>query len=153
MPDPKETGISEITGKMVVIRHANDGDMVYIKENLKKYGFDSDDLARSQFVVAAEDDEIIGFGSLRRTGSVYDIGCIAVVEQKRRRGIATWIIKHLIEFAPVDTVYAVSDLVDYMKKLGFKETEKRPQELVHDLDVACNIRGKRATRLMAYEKK
>lgn len=153
MPNPKETGISEITGKTVVIRHATESDMVFITENLHRYGFDADDLSQSQFVVAAENGEIIGFGRLRQTGNVYDVGCVAVVEHRRRRGIGTWIVRHLIDSAPVNTVYSVSDMVEYLNKLGFKGATKRPQELIRVLDEACNIKGKPATRLMAYEKK
>jgi hypothetical protein len=62
----KETGISAMTGKSVVIRHATESDMVFIEESLKKDGIAVIDLQAFQFVVAAENSDIIGFGGLRR---------------------------------------------------------------------------------------
>jgi len=152
MPNPKLTGISSITGKIVTIRHATESDMVFIEENLKKYHFDADDLDPSQFVVAAENGDIIGFGRLRKTGDVYDIGCVAVIEQQRRRGIGASIVRHLIEYAPVRTVYVVTDFVDYFKRLGFTQARNRPKELLQTLDIACDVKGKPATLLMSHDK-
>ncbi len=153
MPNPKLTGISSITGKTVTIRHAAEADMVFVKENLKKYHLDEDDLDASQFVVAAENGDIIGFGRLRKTGDVYDIGCVVVVEQRQRRGIGASIVRHLMEYAPVRTVYVVTDVVDYFTKLGFTEAKKKPKDLMRRLEMACGVKGKPATLLMSYENK
>ncbi len=153
MPNPKLTGISSITGKIVTIRHATESDMVSIEKKLKKYHLDADDLDASQFVVAAENGDIIGFGRLRKTGDVYDIGCVVVIEQQRRRGIGASIVRHLMEYAPVKTVYVVTDLVDYFTRLGFAEAKKKPKELMRRLKIACSVKGKSASLLMAYGKK
>lgn len=148
----KETGISAITGKSVMIRHATGSDMVFIEESLKEHGIAVVDLQAFQFVVAAENSDIIGFGGLRRTGDVCDIACAIVVEKRRNRGIGAAIVGHLIEYAPVDRVFVATDLVDYFKELGFAETNRRPGELGCVLDVECAPRGKRGPVLMVYEK-
>jgi N-acetylglutamate synthase-like GNAT family acetyltransferase len=148
----KETGISAITGKTVVVRHANDSDMVFIEENLKKNGLVIADLRAFQFVVAAEESDIIGFGGLRQKGDVCDIACVVVVEKQRKKGIGASIVKHLIEYAPVDRVYVSTDLVDYFKQIGFAETNRTPRELGCILDVECGAQGKRSPVLMVYEK-
>jgi N-acetylglutamate synthase-like GNAT family acetyltransferase len=153
MPNPKLTGISSITGKIVTIRHATESDMVFVKENLKKYHLDADDLDPSQFVVAAENNDIIGFGRLRKTGDIYDIGCVVVVEQRQRRGIGASIVRHLLEYAPVSAVYVVTDLADYFTRLGFTAAKKKPAELMRRLEIACSVKGKPATLLMSYDKK
>ncbi len=153
MPNPKLTGISSITGKTVTIRHATESDMVFVEENLKKYRLDEDDLDASQFVVAAENGDIIGFGGLRKTVDIYDIGCVVVIEQGRRRGIGASIIRHLLEYAPVKTVYVVTDLVNYFKRLGFTEAKTKPKELMRHLEIACGVKGRPATLLMSYDKK
>ncbi len=148
----KETGISAIRGKTVVIRHATDADMVFIEENAKKNGLNIIDPKMFQFVVAAENGDIIGFGGLRQAGDVCDIACVIVVEKRRNRGIGEAIVNHLIEYAPVDRVYVATDLVEYFKQLGFAETDRTPRELGCVLDGECGGRGKQGPVLMVYEK-
>ena len=149
---PKMTGISAITGKSVVIRHATESDMVFIEESLKKDGIAIIDLQAFQFVVAAENSDIIGFGGLRRKGDVCDIACAVVVEKRRNRGIGAAIVNHLIEYAPVDRVFVTTDFVEYFKELGFAETNRGPGELGCVLDVEYAAHGKRNLVLMVYEK-
>ncbi len=149
---PKQTGISPITGKTVVIRHATGADMVFIEENAKKYGLNIVEFEAFRFVVAAENDEIIGFGGLRQTGDACDIACVFVVEKRRGGNIGAAIARHLVKYAPVDRVYVTTDLVDYFKQLGFAETNLTPREMGCVLDGACGTPGKRPPVLMVYEK-
>jgi len=149
---PKVTGISDITGKIVKVRHATEADMGFIIENLEKYHLDTEALHYSEFVVATENGNLIGFGRLKKTGDAYEIGCVVVVEEKRRRGIGSLIVKHLLEYAPLDKVYVITDMVDYFKRLGFVETREGTETLMEALDRACRITGKHATVLMVYQK-
>lgn len=149
---PKFTGISEITGKTIKVRHAAETDMVFIENQLKKNNMDTENLDYREFVVAAENGDIIGFGRLRKTGEFYQIGCVVVVEDKRRRGIGSLIVKHLIDFSPVSIVYIPTDLVDYFKKLGFVEMKEGSKELLDALDEACKVKGKPPSAIMVYEK-
>ena len=149
---PKETGMSEITGKTTKIRHASHGDMAFIQEELRKNNIDSENLDPQEFVVATENGTIAGFGRLRRAGEVYQIGCIVVVEDKRRRGVGSLIVKHLLDFTPVSLVYIVTDLVDYFEKLGFVEMREGSKELLDALDEACKVKGKPHTVVMVYER-
>ena len=50
-------------------------------------------------------------------------------------------------------IYALTDIADYFKKLGFVELKEGSKELYDELDRACGIPGSRDTRLMLYEKK
>ncbi len=149
---PKATGISELTGKIARVRHATEADMPFIEETMKKYHFDAENLTYSDFVVATENGKIVGFGSLKKTGGIYEVGCVVVVEEKRSRGIGQLIAKHLVDFAPVDRVYAMTDRVDYFKKLGFVEIRHRPKEYMEALDLFCKPGEKTKKVLMAREK-
>ena len=149
---PKENGMSEITGKTMRIRDATEGDMAFIQEELRKNNIDSENLDPHEFVVATENGHITGFGRLRRAGELYQIGCVVVVEDKRRRGVGSLLIKHLLDFTPVSLVYIVTDLVDYFEKLGFVEMKEGSKELLDALDEACKVRGKPHTVLMVYER-
>jgi N-acetylglutamate synthase-like GNAT family acetyltransferase len=149
---PKGTGISDITGKIVKIRHATEADMGFIVEYLEKHRLDAENLRYDQFVVAMENGNPIGFGRLKKTGEAYEIGCVMVIDEKKNEGVDSLIIKHLIDFSPVKMVYVISDLVDYFKKLGFVESKEGSKELMNSLDKACRISGKQNTVLLAYKK-
>ena len=149
---PKGTGISDITGKIVKIRHATEADMGFIIEYLEKHRLDTENLHYNQFVVAMENGNPIGFGRLKKTGEAYEIGCIMVIDERRDQGVDFLIIKHLIDFSPIKMVYVISDLIDYFKQLGFIETKEGSKELMISLDKACRISGKQNTVLMVYRK-
>jgi N-acetylglutamate synthase-like GNAT family acetyltransferase len=149
---PRVTGMSDITGETVKIRHAIEADMAFIEEELGKSGIDAETLDYGEFVVATEEGNIVGFGRLRKTGKFYQIGCVAVVEERRSRGIGALIVKHLLDFAQVDMVYVLTDLVDYFKKMGFVEMKEGSKELFDALDEECKVRGKPNTVIMVHEK-
>ena len=147
---PKTTGISDITGKIVRIRHANEADMVFIEEKMKQYKLDTENLHYSEFVIATENGDIVGFGRLKKTEDIYEIGCVVVFEGRRGRGIGPLIVKHLIDYSPVKKVYTVTDKTDYFKGLGFVEIREGAKGL-EALDKACRIKGGN-TVLMSYKK-
>jgi N-acetylglutamate synthase-like GNAT family acetyltransferase len=149
---PKGTGISGITGKIVKVRHATEADMGFIVEYSKRYGLDEENLSYNQFVVAMENGFPVGFGRLKKTGEAYEIGCVVVMDEKKYQGVDSLIINHLIDFSPVKTVYVISDLVDYFKKLGFTEAKAESTELINSLDKACRMGGKENAVLMVYKK-
>ena len=148
----RTTGISEITGRTVKIRHAAEADMAFIEEQLKRHNIDTEKLDYGEFVVAHENGEIVGFGRLRKIGGSYQIGCVVVVEDRRHRGVGSLIVKHLLDFSSVNLVYVVTDLVDYFKGLGFEVMKEGSKELLDALDEACKLKGKPNTVLMVYEK-
>ncbi len=148
----KLTGIPDTAAKALNVRHATEADMGFIKRELKKNNIDTENLDHNEFVVATEGGTIAGFGRLRKTGTFYQIGCVAVVEQKRSRGIGALIVKHLLDLAHVDMVYVLTDLVDYFRKLGFEEMKEGSKELFDALDEECKLKGKPNTVIMTYGK-
>jgi N-acetylglutamate synthase-like GNAT family acetyltransferase len=122
MSDPRKTGMSSITGKTVVIRHATETDRVRVEEYFKAHG-NADDLGKADVVVAAEEGRIIGFGILKKE---QDAGCVSVFEDSRRKGIGSAIVKHLMEYEPLKKVYATRN-VSYFTRYGFvRKTGQRP---------------------------
>ena len=148
---PKITGISDITGKLVKVRHATEADMGFIEEKLKKHNFDTRNLDYREFTVATENANLIGFGRLKKTDTLYEVGCIIVVEEREHKGIGQMILEHLLEYAPVDKVYVMTDLVDYFRKLGFTEI-KKTKESGDIFNVLCDT-GKTGKKvLMSYDR-
>ncbi|HXY55366.1 MAG TPA: GNAT family N-acetyltransferase [Nitrospirota bacterium] len=153
MPNPRVTGISIITGKTVYIRHATESDLVDVWSYLKRSRREERDLAKSDVVVAAEEDRIIGFGILEKTPDG-NAGCATIVEDGRRRGIGASIVRHLIEYAPLRTVYTEAGMHRYFTSLGFTRTKTAQRK---NAEIAaeniCRWQGKRALSLAAYEKR
>jgi N-acetylglutamate synthase-like GNAT family acetyltransferase len=118
MPDPRITGVSSISGKIVTIRHATTADVVVVEEYLKRHHADSE-LDNAELVVAAEDRRIIGFGILKKKN---EEGCVSLFEDSRRKGIGSTIVKHLMEFAPVKKVYAAR-YASYFTRSGMERGE------------------------------
>ena len=116
MGDPRKTGISGITGKMVIIRHATERDRVLVEQYLlSKEG--NAGIEESEVVVATEQERIIGFGILKKSDGA---GCVSLFEDSRRKGIATAITNHLVQFAQTEKLY-VSRIVSYFTMMGFRE--------------------------------
>lgn len=133
---PKLTGMSDITGKLVKIRHAGDADMVFIERKLRERHLDTGDIEKGQFVVASEDDEIIGFGRHKALEGKGEISCVLVFDDRKRKGVTELILKHLLEYSPAATLYAVTDQKDCFARMGFKE---HPEDALEDLDIACRV--------------
>jgi N-acetylglutamate synthase-like GNAT family acetyltransferase len=121
MTDPRKTGVSSITGKMVTIRHATSSDLVNVEEYLRMHHADPG-LGSAEVVVATEDRRIIGFGILKKDN---DAGCISLFEDSRRKGIGSSIVKHLVEYTPLKKVYA-SRYASYFTHAGFTRASKGP---------------------------
>ncbi|HTR44292.1 MAG TPA: GNAT family N-acetyltransferase [Thermodesulfovibrionales bacterium] len=149
MKEPQDTTSPEGALK---VRPAQESDLAFIREELVRNNIDAENLDHREFLVAAEDGGIAGFGRLRRTGQFYQIGCIAVVEEKRGRGVGSLLIKHLIENTPVKLVYIVTDLVEYFQRMGFVEMKESSKEFLDALDEACKVKGKPNTVVMVFER-
>jgi len=94
-------GISGITGKIVMVRHATDRDRAIVEQYL---GQDKSDehIDGADIAVALENDRIIGFGILKKERGA---GCVSLFEDSRRKGIGSTIAKHLVRYAGLEKVY------------------------------------------------
>jgi len=84
----------------VTIRLASPDDMPFITECIDRFKLDDEDLDFRQFIVAADGNEIVGFGRIRPHKEVYELGCVGVIESRRNQGIGRMIIEHLINVFP-----------------------------------------------------
>jgi len=153
MKNPRLTGISSITGKTVYIRHATESDVATVREYLKRHNHNTDgpDLMRSDVVVAAEEDRIIGFGILEKSDDT-DAGCVTIAENNKRRGIGASIARHLMEYSPMKTIYVTGDEPGYFTDLGFTKSRVAPRKLAHAAGRSCRRKAS-SLPLAAYEKR
>lgn len=93
---------------------------------------DDRDLHSHQFLVAKENDELIGFGRIRRHHGCDEFCSLGVLESKRFKGIAKELIQARIKIA-TQSIYLVCIIPDYFESLGFKIVEDYPPEMADKL--------------------
>lgn len=147
MLDPRKTGISGITGKLVSIRHATERDRVLVEEYLR-LNHDDSSVGSADLVVAVEDDRIIGFGILKQGDGA---GCLSVFEDSRRKGIGTSIVKHLAEFAPLKRIYAAR-YASYFTHAGASRLRKVRASRTRENGSPCRMPLMERLSLPAYQK-
>jgi N-acetylglutamate synthase-like GNAT family acetyltransferase len=152
MPNPRFTGISRITGNTVYIRHANEWDVVSIQDHLKRHGQEECDLRQPDVVVAAEGDRLIGFAILEKSRES-DADCVTVTDNTRRRGIGAPIVRHLMDYAQVKTVYSSVGMSRYFTRLGFTRAKTTQRKRAGSAAYSCRWQGKRGRSLAEYEKR
>jgi N-acetylglutamate synthase-like GNAT family acetyltransferase len=110
------------------------------------------DLTQSDVVVAAEEDRLIGFAILEK-GRESDADCVTVIEDTRRRGIGAPIVRHLMEYSQVRTVYSAAGMPRYFTRLGFTRAKKTQRKHAGAAAHICRWQGKGDLSLAAYEKR
>jgi N-acetylglutamate synthase-like GNAT family acetyltransferase len=122
--------------------------MPFITECIDRFKLDDEDLDFRQFVVAADGNEIVGFGRIRPHKEVYELGCVGVVESSRNQGIGRMIVEHLINVFPSDDVYITTDFIRYFERLGFKQIKHGPEELIEKLKRVCRSKCREGAVVM-----
>jgi len=136
----------------IVLRAASFADMPFLREHIEKFLLDDEDLDYRQFIVAAEGDEIVGFGRIRPHKKVYELGGVGVIESRRDQGIGRMIVEHLISIFPTDDVYFTTDIPEYFEKLGFRKIEPTPRELTEKIERICKTRCRKEAVAMLYKR-
>lgn len=124
----------------IFMRLAESKDMPFIKEKVKDFRLDDEDIDCRQFIVAVEGDEIVGFGRIRPHNELYELGCVGVVEDRRNQGIGKMIVEHLINIFPAYDVYINTDLTEYFEGLGFRKIDDGHGELVEKTKKGLQIK-------------
>ncbi len=85
-----------------------------------------------QFLVAKENDELVGFGRIRRHNGCDEFCSLGVLESQRFKGIAKDLILARIKIA-TQPIYLVCIIPDYFESLGFEIVNDYPPEMVDKL--------------------
>ena len=125
------TGHNDITDGQnpLCIRNATEADLPFIQETVARLRLDGEDLRAEQFIVAEEGGRTVAFGRIKPYRRTYELGCVAVVEDRRSRGIGELVVRELIRRFPQRRVYVTTDVPEYFERLGFVRTKALPREL------------------------
>jgi N-acetylglutamate synthase-like GNAT family acetyltransferase len=119
--------------KSVYINEATENDFEIIKTYIQKFELDNRDMQQQQFVVAKENDCLIGFGRIRKHNGCDEFCSLGVIESKRFNGVAKELIKARIKLA-TQPIYLVCIIPEFFETLGFSVVTEYPFEIQDKLD-------------------
>ena len=115
---------------------ATDSDMPVIEQVAKKFDLDCEHMSGSQFIVVKREKNIIGIGRLRdypeQTGWS-EIATVAVIEEERKRGVGSMIVRKLIDKAPSE-IFVTCVIPDFFTRFGFQKVKQYPSVLEKKVD-------------------
>ena len=117
----------------MVISAASDKDMSEIERMAKKFYLDVQEMSWEQFIVAKNDNEIIGFGRLRNYPECSEVATIGVLVEERKKGAGTAVVNELIRIGPKE-IFVTCVIPSFFSKLGFHIVKKYPPVLQKKVD-------------------
>lgn len=114
------------------IEQATESDFEKIRTYIEKFELDNRDLQRQQFLVAKENDQLLGFGRIRKHKGCDEFCSLGVLEEKRFNGIASELVRVRIRIA-TQPIYLVCIIPGFFEKLGFSIVQEYPSEIADKL--------------------
>ena len=110
------------------IRKPSENDFITITRLTDLFKLDNRRLSRQQFLVAADRNEILGFGRITEYKAYSELCSLAVIESQRNKSIGTQLVHELIKKAS-GPLYLVCIIPEFFKALGFTVVHQYPPEL------------------------
>lgn len=116
------------------IRSAVQADLPFIQGMVARLRLDNEDPRPEQFIVVEEGGRMVAFGRIKPYRRTFELGCVAVVEDRGGQGIGELVVRELIRRFPQRRVYVTTDIPEYFERLGFVRTTALPRELSEKID-------------------
>ena len=114
--------------------------MPFIEKLAQSFDLDCEDMAYDQFITAKSDDNIIGFGRLRKyyegtENKPYctELATVGVIPEARKNGIGSMIVKELILNSSPGT-FVTCVIPGFFNKFGFQPVKEYPRVLQKKVD-------------------
>jgi N-acetylglutamate synthase-like GNAT family acetyltransferase len=111
------------------IRNATEADLPFVQETVARLHLDDEDLRAEQFIVVQEGRRTVAFGRVKPYRRTFELGCVAVMDDRRSQGLGELVVRELIRRFPRRRVYVTTDIPAYFERLGFTPTRALPREL------------------------
>jgi N-acetylglutamate synthase-like GNAT family acetyltransferase len=111
------------------IRNATEADLPFVQETVARLHLDGEDLRAEQFIVVQEGRRTVAFGRVKPYRRTFELGCVAVMDDRRSQGLGELVVRELIRRFPRRRVYVTTDIPAYFERLGFTPTRALPREL------------------------
>lgn len=117
----------------VLVSPAEEGDMPMVECLAKSFDLDCEELSWKQFVVAKNNETIIGFGRLRYRPDCTEIATVGVIEEERNKGVGTAIVNELIRIGS-NEIFLTCVIPHFFSRLGFETVKQYPSVLQKKVD-------------------
>lgn len=115
------------------LQKPTDKQFIEICKFIKEFELDNRDLRKEQFIVAVDNNKVLGFGRLRQHADCTELCSLGVVTPHRRKGIGKAIVNQLIKSTSI-TIFLVCIIPDFFKPLGFRIVEEYPASIKDKLN-------------------
>ena len=117
----------------IIIIPASEKDFPVIERLAKNFDLDREDATWKQFVVAKNDNDVIGLGRLRTYPECTEIATVGVIPDERNKGVGSAIVKELVRMAPSE-IFVTCVIPSFFQKLGFETVKHYPPVLQKKVD-------------------
>ncbi|MES2132045.1 MAG: GNAT family N-acetyltransferase [Bacteroidota bacterium] len=100
---------------------------------IEQFELDNRSLEAGQFLIAADDNEMNGFGRIRKHDTCSELCSLGVVEPRRHKGIGSQLVKELTDKV-TGPLYLVCIIPDFFEPLGFSVVKVYPPEIQDKLE-------------------
>ena len=111
----------------------NETAFLQIKQHVHDFELDDRNLQQHEFIAAFREEEVLGFGRLRRHSDCTELCSLGVITQHRKQGIGKSIVEALIKQSK-QPIHLVCIIPEYFIPFGFKIIEKFPAAMQDKLD-------------------
>lgn len=94
---------------------------------------DNRELLQEQFLGALSNDELVGFGRIRKRKSCSELCSLGVIEPERLKGVGKKLVRALIQKAD-DPLFLVCIIPEFFTPFGFKVVSEYPEAMQEKLD-------------------
>ncbi|MDP3558035.1 MAG: GNAT family N-acetyltransferase [Bacteroidota bacterium] len=110
----------------------NDSEFESIKKYISEFELDNRDLKKEQFIIAKKNNELVGFGRIRKHSACDELCSLGVIIKERKKGIAKQLIQQFIKLSN-QPFYLVCIIPELFIPFGFKIVTEYPEELKNKL--------------------
>lgn len=119
--------------KTITINKPTASDFDVIIKAIEDFDLDNRDLDLNQFVVAKQNDVLLGFGRIRKHNGCDEFCSLGVLKEKRFNGVAKLLIEARIKLA-TQPIYLVCITPKYFESFGFIIVDEFPEEMTDKLN-------------------
>jgi len=100
---------------------------------IQRFELDDRELDYQQFLVAKENDELLGFGRIRQRDDCFELCSLGVTEPMRLKGIGKQLVKALI-LKSSNPLFLVCIIPEFFTPFGFDVVSEYPEAMQEKLN-------------------
>ena len=115
------------------LRTPSNKEFKQICDYIQEFELDNRGLKGQEFTAAFRDEELVGFGRLRKHSDSTELCSLGVISNYRRKGIGKSIVKELIKRAE-ESIYLVCIIPEFFRPFGFQVVSTFPSSIQNKID-------------------